>query len=212
MLTLYAHPLSSFSWKALIALYENATPFEPVILDQHTFAEFVALWPIGKFPVLHDGDRDELVPEASLIIEYLDRHYPGPTRFLPDDPESAHRVRLWDRVFDNYVQAPMQKIVTDRVRPEGKGDPHGVEEAKRRLSAAYGVIETQLGDRPFITGDRFTMADCAAAPALYYATRNAPLTAAHPRLAAYVERLKQRPSFARALEEAQPYFHLYPGD
>lgn len=211
MLTLYGHPISAFSWKAQTALYENDIPFDFVTVDQDSYAEFQALWPIAKFPVLRDSDRGEVVRESSLVIEYLDTYYPGRTRFLPDDRDLAREVRLWDRVFDNYVSAPMQKIVTDRIRPDGKNDPHGVEDARKLLRTAYSVIEAQLGDRAFITGDSFTLADCAAAPALYYAGRNEPVDA-FPRLAAYRQRLIERPAFARALEGAQPLFHMYPGD
>ena len=212
MLILYGHPISSFTWKALIALYENGTPFEPVTIDQDTYAGFKALWPIGKFPVLHDRDRDTLVTEASLIIEYLDSHYPGRVRFLPEDADAAREVRRWDRFFDLYVNTPMSKVVTDRIRPEGNTDPHGVEEARALIRTAYDVLEKQLGDRAFAVGDSFSMADCAAAPALWYAVRNVPLGASHPRIAAYRQRLIERPAFARVLEEAQPLFALYPGD
>lgn len=209
MLTLYAHPLSSYCWKALIALYENETPFSTVVVDQNSYAEFKALWPLAKFPVLRDGET--LVPEASLIIEHLDIHHRGRTRFLPDDADAAISVRLWDRMFDNYVMTPMSKIIADILRPEDKRDPYGVEEARALLRTAYDMIEAQLDGRAFIAGDAFSMADCAAAPSLYYAVRNEPLAASHAATAAYLERLKQRPSFARTLEEAQPFFHLYPG-
>jgi glutathione S-transferase len=209
MLTLYAHPLSSFCWKALIALYENDTPFEFSMLDQDSWAEYAKLWPIAKMPALRDSARDAFVPEATIVIEYLDQHYRGRTRFIPDGADAAREVRLWDRFFDLYLQVPMQKVVGDRIRPEGAKDPAGVEEAKRLIATAYGVLEKQLGDRPFAVGDGFSMADCAAAPALFYAEKNAPLTA-HPRVDAYLDRLTTRPSFARALREAEPFFHLYP--
>lgn len=209
MLTLYFHPLSSYSWKALIALYENEIAFSPFVVDQNSYAEFKALWPLAKFPVLRDGKT--IIPEASLIIEHLDTHHRGHTRFLPDEADAAIAVRLWDRVFDNYVMTPMSKIIADILRPEGKRDPYGVEEARALLRTAYDMIEAQLKGRAFIAGDAFSMADCAAAPSLYYAVRNEPLAASHVATAAYLERLKQRPSFARALQEAQPFFHLYPG-
>jgi glutathione S-transferase len=210
MLTLYAHPLSSFCWKALIALYENDTPFEFHMLDQSTWADYAKLWPVARMPALADSDRGQFVPEATIIIEYLDQHYRGRTRFIPDDADAAREVRLWDRFFDNYVQTPMQKTVGDRIRPEGRKDPQGVEDAKRVIATSYDVLEKQLGERQFAVGDSFTMADCAAAPALFYAARNVPIEG-HPKSAAYLERLKQRPSFARALKEAEPYFHMYPG-
>jgi len=138
-LTLYYHPLSSFCHKVLIALYENATPFTPQIVDlgdSKSAAEFKAVWPIGKFPVLRDEAKDRLVPESSIIIEYLDQHYAGATRFLPDDPELAHQTRFRDRFYDLHVHLPMQKIVTDRLRPAGKSDPHGVKDARKTLNTA----------------------------------------------------------------------------
>ncbi len=133
-LTLHFHPLASYCHKVLIALYENDTPFKANIVDLSNPSERAALselWPIGKFPVLRDDARNQIVPESSIIIEYLDRNYPGPTRFLPDDGDLALQTRLRDRFYDHYVHEPMQKIVGDRLRPEGKKDPHGVEEARR---------------------------------------------------------------------------------
>jgi glutathione S-transferase len=212
MLTLYGHPISSFTWKALTALYENDTPFEMVTVDQDTYSDFKALWPLAKFPALRDSDRDALITESSCVIEYLDQHYPGPTRFIPSDREAALEVRRWDRIFDNYVMTPMSKIVVDRIRPAGQGDAFGVEQARTLINTAYEVIERQLESRAFIVGDSFTMADCAAAPALWYSVRNAPLGDGFPRIAAYLERLKARASFARALKGSEPLFHLYPGD
>ena len=153
MLTLYGHPISSYTWKVRTALYENDTPFVPFTIDQNTYAEFIALWPMGKFPVLRDGDRKTLVTETSVIIEYLDAHYPGRVRFVPGDADLALEVRR--RVCDNYINTPIGKIVTDRLRPEGKRDEQGVEEARRLIRAAYDVIEPQLGERQFIVGDRF---------------------------------------------------------
>lgn len=211
MLTLYGHPISSFTWKALIALYENDTPFDAVTVDQDTYADFKGLWPLAKFPVLRDSDRRALITESSCVIEYLDLYYPGRARFVPKEADLALEVRRWDRVFDNYVMTPMTKIVIDRIRPEGQGDALGVEQARTLINTAYDVIEAQLGARAFIVGDSFTMADCAAAPALWYGVRNAPLGGGYPRIAAYLERLKQRPSFARALKESEPLFHMYPG-
>lgn len=209
MLTLYAHPLSSFCWKALIALYENDTPFDMHVLDQNTWGAYAEKWPVARMPALEDSDRKQFVPEASIIIEYLDQHYRGRTRFIPDNADAALEVRLWDRFFDLYVQVPMQKTVGDRIRPADKKDPKGVEDAQRLIATSYGVLEKHLGDRTFAVGDSFTMADCAAAPALYYAAKNVPIDG-HPRSAAYLDRLQQRPSFARALKEAEPFFHLYP--
>lgn len=210
MLTLYGHPISSFTWKTLIALYENATPFTSITVDQDSYADFIAKWPMGKFPILIDDDRKRTVTETSVIIEYLDIYYPGRTRFVPQDIDTALEVRRWDRVFD-HLNVTMSKIVVDNIRPAGQRDPYGVEEAKRIIRGVYGVVETQLGAHEFIAGDSFTMADCAAAPALWYGVRNAPLDGAFPRIAAYLERLKARPAFARALKESEPLFHLYPG-
>jgi glutathione S-transferase len=210
MLTFYGHPISSFTWKALIALYENDTPFDFITVDQTTFADFIAKWPMGKFPVLLDSDRKTMTTETSVIIEYLDTYYPGRTRFIPKDIDAALEVRRWDRVFD-HVNTTMAKVVLDNIRAEGQHDPIGVEEAKRAVHAAYSVIEAQLGDRDFIVGDSFTMADCAAAPALWYGVRNVPLDGKYPRIAAYRERLNARPSFARCLKGCEPLFHLYPG-
>jgi glutathione S-transferase len=210
MLTFYGHPISSFTWKALIALYENDTPFDFVTVDQATYADFIAKWPMGKFPILLDSDRKRMITETSVIIEYLDAYYPGRTRFIPKDFDTALEVRRWDRVFD-HLNVTMSKVVLDNIRPEGQHDPIGVEEAKRAIHAAYTVIDAQLGDREFIVGDSFTMADCAAAPALWYGARNVPLDGKCPRIAAYRERLNARPSFARCLKGCEPLFHLYPG-
>jgi glutathione S-transferase len=211
MLTLYGHPISSFTWKALTALYENGTAFDAIVVDQNTYADFIAKWPMGKFPILLDSDRKRMVTETSVIIEYLDAYYPGHTRFIPKDFDAALDVRRWDRVFD-HLNVTMSKIVVDNIRPEGQRDPFGVEEAKRIIGGIYTVIETQLGDRgAFIVGDDFTLADCGAAPALWYATRNAPLDGKFPHIATYLDRLKARPSFARAVKESEPLFHLYPG-
>jgi glutathione S-transferase len=210
MLTLHGHPISSFTWKVLISLYENATPFDFVVVDESTHADFIALWPMGKFPILLDSDRKQMVTETSVIIEYLDRYYPGRAPLVPEDFDTALEVRRWDRVFD-HLNVTMSKIVIDNIRPDAQRDPYGVEEAKRIIHGIYGVVETQLGGSEFIVGDSFTMADCAAAPALWYSVRNAPLDDRFPRIAAYLERLKARPSFARTLKESEPLFHLYPG-
>jgi glutathione S-transferase len=210
MLTLYGHPISSFTWKVLMALYENDTPFDFITVDQNTYADFITKWPMGKFPILIDSDRKSMVTETSVIIEYLDTYYPGATRFIPQNVDAALEVRRWDRVFD-HINTTMSKVVVDNIRPDGQRDPYGVEEAKRVVHAAYGVVEAQLSDRAFAVADGFTMADCAAAPALWYATRNVPLEGKYPRIAAYLDRLKARPSFARTVKESEPLFHMYPG-
>ncbi|HEY1961201.1 MAG TPA: glutathione S-transferase family protein [Rhizomicrobium sp.] len=213
-LQLYFHPLSSFSQKVLIALYENDTPFEPHIVhfgDGNSRKEFLDLWPIGKIPVLNDTARDWFVPETSIIIEYLDHHYPGSTRFIPADADVARQMRLRDRFFDSYVNVPMQKIVSDRIRLEGERDPFGVDEARRILSTALELIDEAMGSKEWAAGAEFSMADCAAAPALWYANKVLPFADQRPNALAYLERLKARPSFARALREAEPYLQYFPG-
>lgn len=212
-LRLYFHPLASFCWKPLIALYENGTAFEPEqveLADEASATAFRAVWPLAKFPVLRDDARQCTVAESTTIIEYLDAYYPGPTRFVPGDADCAWRVRMWDRIFDNYVQHPMQKIVADRLRPEGGRDPLGVKQARSDLRRAYSLIGAELAGRSWITGETFTLADCAAAPALFYADVVEPFGESHPALSAYLGRLMERPSFARVLDEAEPYFPLVP--
>ncbi len=212
-LTLHFHPLSSFCHKALIALYENGTPFTPNIvnlIDEGERAALRKLWPIGKFPVLRDEARGETVPESTVIIEYLDQHYPGETRFIPAGGEQMRETRLRERFFDLYLHLPMQKIVGDRLRPEGKKDPHGVEEARTMADTALGMIGQEMAARRWAMGDAFTIADCAAAPPLFYLDKIKPLAPKHPSAAAYLERLKQRPSYARVLREAEPYMQFFP--
>jgi glutathione S-transferase len=212
-LTLYFHPLSSFSQKALVALYENETPFERSIVDladANSSAQFKKVWPIGKFPVLRDDARDRTVPESSIIIEYLAQHYPGRTQLVPADPELACQTRMRDRFYDLYVNVPMQKVVTDRLRPSGRNDLHGVEEAKTLLRTACGMIDREMATKTWAMGDAFSMADCAAAPSLFYANMVMPFGDTYKNAAAYLGRLMERPSFARALEEARPYFQFIP--
>jgi glutathione S-transferase len=207
-LKLYFHPFSSFCQKVLIALYENDTPFDPHIVDlsnETSRADFVKIWPIGKFPVLRDEAKDQTVPEASIIIEYLALHYPGKTRLVPADADMAWKTRLRDRFYDLYVNEPMGKIVIDTLRPPGKNDPHGVEQAKTLLQTAYGIIEQEMATKTWAMGDAFSMADCAAAPALFYANLVLPFGDTHKNAAAYLARLMERPSFARAVKEAEPY-------
>jgi glutathione S-transferase len=212
-LKLYFHPLSSFCQKVLIALYENGTPFEPHIVDlgdEASSAELRRLWPIGKFPVLRDETNERTIPESSIIIEYLAQHYPGPTQLVPADPEAAQETRLRDRFYDLHVNVPMQKVVTDRLRPTGKNDSFGVEQAKTLLKTAFGMIDQEMATKTWAMGDAFSMADCAAAPALFYADKVMPFGGTYKNAAGYLDRLMRRPSFARALEEAQPYFALFP--
>jgi glutathione S-transferase len=211
-LTLYYHPLAAFCHKVLVALYENDTPFTGRIVDLAdvaSSAEMLSYWPVGKFPVLRDATRERTVPETSIIIEYLAQHYPGRVPLLP--AESALEVRLWDRFFDLYVAAPMQKIVGDRLRPAGRIDPVGVEEARATLARAYALLERHLETHPaWVAGAGFTLADCAAAPALFYAGIVAPFSPTQPRVAAYFERLLGRPSIGRVLDQARPYFGSFP--
>jgi glutathione S-transferase len=214
-LTLYYHPFASFCQKVLIALYENETQFTPHLVDLGDPASrdaFLAVWPIGRFPVLGDAGRGRIVPESSTIIEYMVVHYPGPSELIPADPEQALEVRFRDRFFDQYVDEPMQKIVTDRLRPPDGHDPVGVAAARELLATAYGLIETVMRDRTWAAGAHFSMADCAAAPALFYADWVQPFGESHPATAAYMARLRARPSFARVVEEARPYRHLFPAE
>jgi glutathione S-transferase len=212
-LKLYYHPLSSFCWKTLIALYENDTPFTPVMVDLGNAderAEFMKLWPIGKFPVLQDEAKGRVIPESSIIIEYLDDHYPGPIRFIPADTDLARQTRLRDRFYDLYVHLPMQKVVGDRLRPAGNRDPFGVDEPKARIQSCYDMIDKEVATKAWAMGEAFTIADCAAAPALFYGSMTVPFGDSHRNVAAYLDRLKARPSFARVLKEAEPYFKMFP--
>jgi glutathione S-transferase len=212
-LKLYFHPLASFCHKALIALYENRISFEPVIVnlsDEASSATFRAIWPMAKMPVLRDDGRDRTVAESTIIVEYLDNYYPGATRLVPEDADRAWQTRMWDRFYDHYVQEPMQKIVTDRLRPKGKSDRFGVEQAKVQVHEAYKIIDQEMGSKTWAMGNAFTLADCAAAPALFYANTVVPIDERQPSLLSYLDRLMARPSFARVLEEAEPYFPLFP--
>lgn len=215
MLALYYHPLASFCHKVLIALYEHGTAFDPRIVDLSDAAAsepFFKLWPVGKIPVLRDEARDRTLPETTIIIEYLERHHPGSVSLLPRDGDEALEARLWDRFFDHYVNVPMQKIVTDELRPDGGRDPIGVAQARETLRTAYAMLDERMAApaRTWACGETFGLADCAAAPALWYADTVEPMRPSHPRAAAYLARLVARPSFARVLEEARPYMHNYP--
>ncbi|MGZ8407930.1 MAG: glutathione S-transferase family protein [Caulobacteraceae bacterium] len=211
-LKLYFHPLSSFCHKALIALYETGAAFEPVLVnlgDPDSAAAFKAVWPIGRFPVVRDEASDLTLPESTIIIEYLATRFPD-TGLMPSDPDEALHVKLWDRIYDLYLHVPMQRIVGDRLRPAESKDPFGVEQARELLRTGYSVAEREIAGKAWAAGDTFTMADCAAAPALFYGDKVEPLLPAWPNLAAYLERLKARPSYARVLAEAEPYFHMFP--
>ena len=210
-LTLYAHPFSSYCQKALTALYENATPFAYRMLsmeDPAPFDELKAIWPIGKFPVLLDDGRPLI--EASIIIEHLDLHHPGPIRLIPSDPAAALDVRFMDRFFDNYVATPQQTCVFDALRPADDRDPTGVTRAKAMLDTAYAWLEAHMADRQWAAGDTFSLADCSAAPQLFYADWTHALGDRFPNVSAYRRRLNARPSFARCIEEARPYRPFFP--
>jgi len=205
---LYAHPFSSYCQKALIALYENATPFEYRSLEEPAAnAELAALWPLKRFPVLVDGGRTIL--ESSTIIDYLQIHHPGPIRLIPDG-DAGVDVRMLDRIFDNYVMTPMQKIVGDRLRSEPDRDAYGVNEARATLDRIYAWLDTQLTGREWAAGAIFSVADCAAAPSLFYADWAHEIAPAHVNLRAYRARLLARPSVVRAVDEARPYRSYFP--
>ncbi len=208
-LILYAHPFASYCQKVLIALYENATDFSVRLLnDEQGFAELGALWPHKKFPVLTDGDATLI--EASIIIEYLELRYPGPARLIADDPQAALHTRFIDRFFDNYVMAPMQKVVGDSLRAPSGRDPAGVAEAKAQLDISYRWLDVLMENRQWAAGADFSLADCAAAPALFYADWVHPIDPGFVHLRAYRARLLARPSIARVVDEARPYRSLFP--
>jgi glutathione S-transferase len=205
---LYSHPFSSYSQKVLIALYENATPFEYRNLEDPTaHAELESLWLLKRFPVLEDQGRTIL--EASTIIEYLQAHHAGAVRLIPAG-DAGIEVRMLDRIFDNYVQTPMQKIVGNHLRPEGDRDPFGVQEAHGLLERIYGWLEERLAGRAWAAGDAFTLADCAAAPALFYADWAQEIPAVHRNLRAYRARLLAYPSIRRVVDEARPFRTYFP--
>ena len=206
---LFAHPFSSYCQKALIAFYENGIPFEFRMLEDPGVGEaFADLWPIKRFPILREDGR--VVMEASVIIEYLQVRHPGPVRLIPDDPDLALQARMLDRVFDNYVMTPQGKFVFDALRPEGARDPHGVEEARRMLDTTYAWLDQHLEGRTWAAGETFTLADCAAAPSLFYADWTHRIPERHRNLTAYRARLLERPSFARAVDEARRFRHYFP--
>ncbi len=213
-LTLYYHPLSNFCQKALTALYESGVDFTPEFIDlgnEADRARLAAVWPMVKFPVLQDEARGEIVPEATIIIEYLNDRYPAATPLIPADRDAARLVRLTDRFYDLHVNQHMFGVVSDRLKPAERKDPVGVEQAKAQLKATYDFIETEMAGREWAAGEDFSMADCAAAPTLYYANRIVPFGDCR-NVAAYFERLMARPSFARVFDEAAPYRHLFPSE
>jgi glutathione S-transferase len=213
-LTLHFHPLASFCWKALVGLYELEVPFEKHVVDLSNpaaQAAFTRLWPIGKFPVLRDDARDCTVPESTIILEYLDRHSTGPRRLIPADPDLALECRLRDRLYDLYIHLPLQRVVGDRLRPAEARDALGVEQARAQIETAYAVVEEHVRVGPWAMGADFTLADCAAMPALFYANKVVPFEGRWKNLTAYLERLESRPSVARVLRDAEPYLQMFPG-
>lgn len=208
-LTLHYHPLSSHCWKLLIALDELGAPFEKQVVnlgDPAERAAFAALWPTAKIPLLVDGER--VVPETAIQVEYLNRRMVGD--LLPADFEAQLQVRLWERLFDCYVMDPMQRYIAQMLRPEAERDARAQTDALNLLGMAYDMIESRMGDHAWAAGDAFTMADCTAAPALFYAATLRPFPAGLVRLTAYFERLMARPSVAKAVEQARPFFPYYP--
>ncbi len=210
-LILYGHPFSSYTWKALIALYENGTPFEFRNVDPaypENMADLAQRWPLKRFPVLLDGVR--FVAEATVIIDYLAVQYPGPVQLLPVDADAAIDARMLDRFFDNYVMSPMQKLVGDALRPEQARDAHGVHEALSTLDTAYDILDRWMASRDWAAAGSFGLADCAAAPAIFYADWAHPIPDNLPHARAYRARLLARPSVARCVEDARPYRHYFP--
>jgi glutathione S-transferase len=208
-LTLYYHPLSSYCWKALIALYEKGIVFEHRLTNlgvAEDKAELEAVWPIGKFPVIRDSDQGRDLPESSIIIEYLDHRYPGGASLIPGDWDAALDVRLWDRFFDSYVQGPMQKIVADRL----KGTGLDLAPERSLLATAYGILESHLKSGTWVCSPGFTMAECSAAPALFYSTTLVQIPVGFTQLTQYFDRLMERPSVARVIGEARPFFQYFP--
>ena len=208
-LTLLYHPLASYCHKVLIALYEHEAAFTPRLInlgDAADRAVLQAAWPMTKFPVLRDHGRERDVAESSIIIEYLDQHHAGAHKLIPTAPDAALEVRLWDRVFDNYVQGPMNEIVVDRIFGRG-GD---MAPQRAALVQVYRMIEERMATRTWAGGQAFSMADCAAAPALFYASTLQPFPKECLQLQAYFDRLMARPSVARVIDEAKPYFNMYP--
>jgi glutathione S-transferase len=204
------HPLASYCWKVLLALYEADTPFNPIQINgvPKDQPDYVALWPIAKMPLLED--RGRVVPETSIIIDYLQDHHPGSANLVPTDREMAREARLWDRFFDLYLHTPMQQLVSDHMRPDDAKDQLGVGQARATLDTAYGMLDSRMAERDFVAGNAFSIADCAAFPPLFYLEAIHPYRSAYPALAAYFERLASRGSAQRVIHEAQPWFQYFP--
>jgi len=209
MLQLFGHPFSSYTWKVLIPLYADGTEFEfrQVPENEANYAELKRIWPAGKFPVL--VDNGQVIPETTCIIEHLQAHYPTHNVWIPDG-DLGRRVRFLDRFFDLYVQGNMQPAVNHALRPEGKGDAYGAELGRKNLHVAYDWLEANLADSGWAAGETFTLADCAAAPALFYADWVEEIGEARPKLNAYRARLLAHPQVVRAVEEARPFRAYFP--
>jgi len=212
-LTLYYHPLSSYCWKALIALYDSGTPFTPRQVDLGSAddrAVLQALWPPCRFPVLHDGACDRVLPESTILIEYLAQQQAGAAGLLPAEADARLQVRLWDRICDNDLEGPLQKIVGDRLRQEAERDPKGVADARAAVRRTCPLFERQLAGRTWLASEGFSLADCAALPALFYTFIVEPPPTELVQLHAYFERLLQRPAVQRVLLQARPWFQYFP--
>lgn len=211
--TLYYHPLSSFCWKALIALYENQLSFEPHLVDlmtPQTREEFLKIWPIGQFPVLKDHERNEIIPQSTVIIEYLQLYYPGSVPLIPSDPALALECRRWNEFLDDYVHVQMQKAGSNSMRKPEDADHIGEGRARELMRTAYDILEDKLQGKTWLVGENFSMADIAACPSLFYGNMVEPFLTQHANLKNYLERLQQRPVFARVIQEAKPYFQFIP--
>jgi glutathione S-transferase len=210
-LTLYGHPFSSYTQKVLIALYENATPFEFRCIGPETpehVDEWLRRWPLQKFPMLLDGERQ--VVETPIVIEYLQIAHPGPVKLIPDDPMAALDVRFLDRVFDLHVMDAMQVAVAAKLGQVPMKSEDGLVLAKERLERAYAWLDSHLAGRTWAAGEAYTLADCAASPSLFYADWTHRIPEQYANLRAYRARLLARPSFARAVDEARYFRPNFP--
>jgi glutathione S-transferase len=207
---LYFNPVSSYSQKVLVALYEKGCAFEPVIvnlMDPKEIESYKKIYPVVKIPFVRIEDKSLDLAESSVIIEYLDRHFPGGTKLIPDDPELALQVRMQDRFFDLYINDAVTKILFDGFRPQGMNDAFGVQQARNRLDLMYAMFDQQMANRKWAVGETFSMADCAASPALFYARMLHPFEA-YPNVTAYFNRLMERPTYQRVVKEAEPFLAM----
>lgn len=210
-LQLFAHPFSSYCQKVLMALYENGTPFRLRMLgpeNPDNEQEWAKYWPFKKMPLLLDGA--EVVAEATIIIEHLHVYHAGPVRFIPDDADEALEVRFMDRFFDNYIATPQQKVVFDSIRPEDQRDPAGVADAKAQLEQSYAWLDERMAGREWAAGAGFSLADCSAAPQLFYADWTVEIGGQFANVRAYRERLLNRKSFKRCVDDARPFRPFFP--